>query len=429
VSGGARALPLLLLAATATALVGGCQLRSSEPERIVLIVVDTLRRDHVSAYGGPARTPAIDRLAARGQVYTNAVASFHQTSMSMGALFSGRTPSIESGDFAQPLHWNGRNWCGLARLAPAPSEPGGAAVTEPCVPRNVPTLAETMRAKGYRTVGVVSNEFLYRPAGFDRGFDEWIEVAPAPMGDPAQEGMAAKRMRAAPFVNQAVAAVLDRQPAGRLFLYVHFMDAHDWDLHGAYDKAVRIADNGVGFLVSALERRGLLESAVVVLTADHGEALGERHGALTARGHVGNPSFEQVLQIPLIVAPALAGDPERFLRSEDVFRLLADVAGAPAEAASELEPGELYLSETHYQTYRDEQFKSTRRRQDGALQLFDLARDPAESADVAIKNPEVVQRHAKRMGQLGRALAAAGMRATTLSPEDAARLKALGYAQ
>jgi hypothetical protein len=230
-------------------------------------------------------------------------------------------------------------------------------------------------------------------------------------------------------VNQAVAAALDRQPAGRLFLYVHFMDAHDWDLHGGYDQAVRIADNGVGFLVSALDRRGLLESAVVVLTADHGEALGERHGALIAQGHVGNPSFEQVLQIPLIVAPALAGDPARFLRSEDVFRLLAEVAGASVEAASELEPGELYLSETEYQTYRDPQWKSTRRRLDGALQLFDLAHDPAETADVAIKNPEVVQRHAQRMGQIGRALAAAGTRATTLSPEDAARLKALGYAQ
>ena len=63
------------------------------PERIILIVADTLRRDHLSPYGSELETPAVARLARRGQVFTNAVSSFHQTTMSMAALFTGRTPS------------------------------------------------------------------------------------------------------------------------------------------------------------------------------------------------------------------------------------------------------------------------------------------------------------------------------------------------
>ncbi|MBC8341001.1 MAG: sulfatase-like hydrolase/transferase, partial [Proteobacteria bacterium] len=68
------------------------------PERIILILVDTLRRDHVSLYSDKVPTPNIERIAARGQVYTNASSAFHSTTMSMAALFSGHTPSIEFGN-------------------------------------------------------------------------------------------------------------------------------------------------------------------------------------------------------------------------------------------------------------------------------------------------------------------------------------------
>ena len=68
------------------------------PQRVILIVIDTLRSDHVSCYGSASATPAIDAIAARGQRFTRATSSFHQTSMSMGAMFTGRTPSIETGE-------------------------------------------------------------------------------------------------------------------------------------------------------------------------------------------------------------------------------------------------------------------------------------------------------------------------------------------
>jgi arylsulfatase A-like enzyme len=127
-----------------------------------VIVVDTLRADHLSPYGSSLSTPNVARLAARGQVFTNVTASFHQTSMSMGALFTGVTPSIESDRREKPLEWTGRTWCGMARFSTAADREG-------CLPAGLDTLGAAMTRAGYHTVGVVSNPFLFRPAGFDRG--------------------------------------------------------------------------------------------------------------------------------------------------------------------------------------------------------------------------------------------------------------------
>lgn len=418
-----RLAPVLILVVVIGALVGSGLFAGRRPRHLVLIVVDTLRRDYVSAYGGAVPTPNIDRLAAAGQTFTNDTASFHQTTMSMGALFTGRTPSIESGTTATPLDWNGRTWCGLVRLTPPGSD-------EPCVPRELPTLAEGMRRAGYRTIGVVSNQLLFRPAGFDRGFDEWIEVgATASASGAPEDPMASRRARAAAHVNRAVADTLDRHAGRGVFLYVHFMDAHDWDLHGSYDAAVRALDAGIGDLLDILERAGVLAHAVVVLTSDHGEALGERHPLPTTSGHMGDPSFEQLLRIPLIVAPAPADDPTRFLRSEDVFRLLHRLAGVGAPPPRDLARDETYLSERQYQTYRRGRWKSVRRRADWSFHLFDLEADPGETRDLAARYPEVSRGQARRMAEIARSLAATGDRPATLSPDDVRRLRALGYVQ
>ena len=70
-------------------LVGGCGTNEPfVPERVIFILVDTLRADYIGSAGGPVPTPHLDRLAAEGQLLTRAVASFNVTSMSMGAIFS-----------------------------------------------------------------------------------------------------------------------------------------------------------------------------------------------------------------------------------------------------------------------------------------------------------------------------------------------------
>ena len=196
----ARALgrAILILATIASA---GCGGGVSQPRNIILIVVDTLRRDYVSPYGSTLSTPNVQRLADRGQVFSNAVASYHQTTMSMAALFTGRTPSTESGNPKKSLSWSGRHWCGMARFADGPDDS--------CVPQGMTTLAEDLREAGYSTLAVVSNRLLFAPAGFDQGFDRWIEVA-ARQSDLAPEILA--RHRSAKRVHTALERALQSPP-------------------------------------------------------------------------------------------------------------------------------------------------------------------------------------------------------------------------
>jgi len=421
---------LALLALLATQLAGplACSLWGPKPpERLILIVIDTLRRDHLGVYGAPVPTPNIDALAARGQHFTNVVASFHQTTMSMGSLFTGRTPSFEAGD-AHILAWNGDNWCGLARLAVKPG-------SDACLPASVPTLAEALRDAGYWTIGVASNQFLYEPSGFSRGFDDWVQVDDRP----PVAGKASRRRLSNPYqsrtwhsVNRSAIVALNRRPRDRFFLYVHYVDVHDYRFQKiTYAAAVQEMDQGVGRLLAQLESAKLLEGSVVVLVSDHGEQLGEMHNFPGENprsfGHYGNPSFQEQLRIPLIVAPARGGNPERFLRSQDIFQLLLEIGGVKRAASEDLEPDELFVGEARYRTYRRDRWKSFVRREDGRHFLYDLEADPLERSDVSAKFPEVTAAHALRIDQLTRSLTARGVPQREMTESERDRLRALGY--
>lgn len=399
--------------------------RERLPERVILIVVDTLRRDHVSAYGGEPRTPAIDALAARGQLFTNAAASFHQTTMSMASLFTGRTPSIESEDPGATVSWDGDTWCGLSRFA----ESGG---DESCLPEALPTLAERMRAAGYWTIGVVSNQFLFEPSGFGRGFDDWVEVGDRPSDTGLSAAMPLPNPQKSRYwwpVNGAAIEALNRRRSDRFFLYVHYMDVHDHAFKKvAYAEAVATADTGVGRLLDNLERAALLEDAVVIFTADHGERLGERHALQGQPRHYGNPSFQELLEVPLIIAPPVVEDPGRLLRTQDLFYLIQEIAGLNPGRMPELGPDELFVGERRFRTYRSGRWKSSVRRADGAHFLFDLAADPGEKRNAAAAHPEVVAAHRLRLEQLSRELGARGPRAPReLTELERETLKILGY--
>lgn len=408
-------------------LASGCSWLESGPRRILFIVVDTLRSDHLSVYGSELRTPQVAALAARGQVFTNVRASFHQTSMSMAAMMTGRTPSIESGDPREPLPWNSSTWCGLARFS--------AGSGDTCIPRSVPTLAERLREAGWWTAGVVSNQFLYEPSGFGRGFVEWTEVDERKpvMGPASRKGVKDPRhSRYAHVVNKAAFAAADRAPSGRAFLYVHYIDVHDYGFLGLpYAEAVVRMDAALGDLLAGLEERGFLEDAVVILTSDHGERLGEDHafpGELPNNvGHYGNPSWEEMLRIPLIVAPAVVENPSRVLRSQDFFQLVLRIAGLRPAASSDTIPDELFLSELYFRTYRRGRFKTTLRRRDGKAFLYDLETDPAEQHDLAADRGLLVLKHRTRVNELSGSLAAEAAPVKELSDADRARLRALGY--
>jgi arylsulfatase A-like enzyme len=421
-----RRIAVVLTVALLAAATAGCARR--RPERIVLVVIDTLRRDRVSCYGGATPTPNIDALATTGLRFTNVSASFHQTTMSMAALFTGRTPSTESDAPERPLAWTGQSWCGLARFGDEHAA---------CVPSAVPTLAEALRDVGYATVGIVSNPLLFRPGGYDRGFGDWVEVDAAPdwtqllkraRPRPLPRGFDQAQRRSGSRVNAAVHDWLARRGGDHFFLYVHYMDAHDSAMVGtAYDDGVEASDAAFGDLVRMLGTANLLHDTVIVLTADHGEALGEPHPLPALRGHFGEPAYEPLMRIPLIVSPPIARDPARFMRTDDTFRLVKEIAGATDVAPPDLGTEEVFQSEQLFRTYRDGRWKSIWRRDERDGHLFDLVADPEERNDVASGHPDILATHSARLATLGRELGTRGGRNSEPSAQDRERMRALGY--
>jgi arylsulfatase A-like enzyme len=392
----------------------------------VLIVVDTLRRDFVSAYGSEHPTPEIDAIAARGQVFERYLAAFHQTSMSMAALFSGRVPSIESPNPREALPWNGTTWCGLVRFATEPKE-------QECIPASLPTLAERLQEAGYWTMGTFSNYLLFEPSGFARGFDDSVEVGRrAPTG--SMQVLRNRRAywydRRGETVQRAVEMLVERRPQGRFFLYVHYMDVHDYWLRKiSYEEGVALSDEAIGRLIDHLESAGLLDDAVIILTSDHGQSLGEVHPTEPEPSHGGNPSYQQLLRVPLIIAPPVFEDTRSAMRTDDLYYKILEIAGVEAARPdSPLAPGELFTTESSYRTYQNGRWKSTEHRGTSDYQLFDLDDDPSEQRNVAHENREIVQEHRQRIDHLGRALAPAYVpKQRASSARDLERLRALGY--
>jgi arylsulfatase A-like enzyme len=412
------------LALALVAALVACTPEGPRFERVVLIVVDTLRRDHVWPYDPGAPTPNVRRLAERGQVFTNAVASFHQTTMSMAALFTGETPSLETDSRAEPLPWNGRTWCGLSRLA--------TSERDSCIPRHLGTLAEDLRDADYWTIGVATNVFLYRPSGYDRGFIDWVQLGKG-RGDERRtrqhrDQVVARRGERA---TQAAIRALERRPHDRFLLYVHYMDVHDWAPmdRESYAGGVAAMDDALGTLLDYLEKQGLLEDALVVFTSDHGEMLASDRAIQRRQSHLGNPSFEPVLEIPLIVAPAVFDDSSRLVRSQDIGGLVKQIAGIGAQASRDLEPDELFLAEKRWQTYRKGRFKSMFRRKNMRGWLFDIETDPGEKINLVEERPDIALEHLRRVVELTHSLAGQVAEGEELTEQDRERLRALGYLQ
>jgi arylsulfatase A-like enzyme len=435
-----RRLPILLLSfpLAIAGCLGGGERAPTPPPKIALILVDTFRSDYIASLGGPVPTPNLDRFVAEAATAPNAAGSFHQTTMSMGALFAGATPSLESGDRIRPLEWNGSTWCGLARFGT------GDAQSE-CLPRSRRTIVEKLKAAGYETAGVMSNELLFRPAGFDRGFDIWREVGGAEPRDAATNRVEwANRARAArgagPVIEAALEA-LDDLDGPRSFLYVHFMDAHDWFTPknparsmkeiGNYGRAVQSFDAEFGRFLQELDDRGWNDDAVVILASDHGEALNEPHPVEAFPTHLGNPSYQTVLRVPFAVGPPRYFDASaaegRIWRSEDVHRWLARLVGEDPGENGPLEDDEVFVTERLFQTLLRGTWKYSRSRRERIRLLFDLEADPGETRNVAGARPRIVEEFERRLDELSQTLASAPAGAAELSTRDAERLRALGY--
>src|SRR5262245_47020386 len=240
------------------------------PASLILITLDTTRADHLPPYVAGS-LPAIEQLAREGVVFDKAIASVPLTLPSHSSLFTGRNP---------PAHDVRVNATVLA--------PG------------VPTLAESLRTAGYRTAAFVGSVVLDPDRGLGRGFDVYHDVN----GAPGQQGSRRLRRPADEVIDDAL-TWLPATTDAPFFMWVHLFDAHApyagpessaGASGGSYAGALAFMDSQIARLVAALESRGMLDRTAMIVTADHGESLGE-HGE---RGH-GIFVYESALRVPLIV--------------------------------------------------------------------------------------------------------------------------------
>ncbi|RMH38028.1 MAG: hypothetical protein D6689_20355 [Deltaproteobacteria bacterium] len=279
------------------------------PDRpnIVLITIDTLRADHVGAYGYPRpTTPALDALAADGALFRNAWAHAPSTRYSVPAILTGRYPLAVDYDYS--VWW-------------------------PALSPRATTIAERLAALGFHTGAILNYRYFDRKRRMDQGFAEYDnENARLHSGrDPAKTTGSSSREQ----TDKAI-AFINRNRFRQFFLWVHYYDPHyTYERHPGtpsfgnrpidlYDHEIRYTDTHIGRLLDELKATGLYDKTIVVVTGDHGEGFGE-HGVDKHGYHL----YAAQTRVPLIVrVPGLAPRTIRMPAGHiDIAPTLVNLAG------------------------------------------------------------------------------------------------------
>jgi len=434
----------LLAALAGAVLLTGCGRDAAPsggpPRNVILITVDTLRADHLTSYGYPRETsPAVGELAQAGTLFEHAEAQWPKTGPSFASMFTGQYPQTTGITHDAAVH----------------------------VPDAYLTLPELFQHLGYSTVAVVSNGVLSSDLGWNTGFDEYLEtgrLAPEPSDDPAEYRKYLNARR----VNQLALPLLERHADDEhLFAWFHYSDPHApyllpedeenpfvgdaWftgeeiapleegrhvvlgdheELRyyvASYDANVRFADRHIGELLARADELGLLENALVVFTADHGESLGE-HGYYFGHGRL---PYEPGAHVPLVVRwPGRVEAGRRIPRVVelvDLYPTLLDLV-APGREVPGLEghslapflvddrpepPADAFryaFSEagggsptTHFRTVRDDRWKLVYHPPLGSQprlwELYDLETDPGETENLVETETREFQRLRSVLGK------------------------------
>jgi choline-sulfatase len=279
----------------------------------LLVTIDTLRADHVGAYGYAAgQTPALDRLAREGVLLEDAVVQVPQTRPSHASILTGRYP------YEHKIRDN----------------------YSPPLDSKLPTLASLLKARGYATAAFIGAYPVARPSGLDQGFDVYDD--PFGAGEHATTRQPRQERTAGEVVDKALGWLAQPRTAP-FFAWVHFFDPHapyeppaPFDKRFAkspYDGEVAYADSQLARLLEWLDRSGLRKQTVVWVTSDHGEGLGE-HGEDEHMIFV----YDTTLRVPALVSwpgrlPAAARVGGQF-RSIDIVPTALELLGVPAAATS-----------------------------------------------------------------------------------------------
>src|ERR1700676_3452226 len=287
--------------------------RTSSPD-VFLITIDTLRADHLGCYGyKQIETPALDLLAADGIRFTQAFTHSPITNTSHITILTGLLPSVHGvTDFGVPLS-----------------------------PQHV-TAAELLKKRGYQTaafIGAVILDSTPLAPGADRGCD-FSDTFPAKTEAKQRWGRVERRGME---VVAHAEAWFQKHRTGPHFVWVHLYDPHDpyepplpfsekYKDH-LYDGEIAYAVSAVAHWIAFLKKAGVYHNAIIIVTGDHGEGLGE-HGEETH----GLFLYDSTLHIPLILKPpsktAGATHPGSIVDSEvrttDVLPTILSIAGAAA---------------------------------------------------------------------------------------------------
>lgn len=441
-----RPIPILLALGLGVACRDG---RPAPHPPVILISLDTTRADRLGCYGAPrATSPNIDRLAAEATVYTRAVSTSSWTLPAHASLFTGKLTTSHG------AHYDPAGPLDLASVIEAPAE--WRAYRARPLPESERTLAELLRDAGYATAGFAAGPWLKRPFGLAQGFETWDD-----------SGIDSANGRRADRLTDAALLWLARAGERPLFLFLNYFDPHGpyvapepygraflasgaplsdgvpqgEELRARYDGEILFMDHHLGRLLEELKRNGLYDSALIVVTADHGELLDEQ-GRI---GH-GQSLTEPELRIPLLVkrprgeaAPARSDAPVQLI---DVLPLILERLGLPAPPGiqggvppvvghpivAEVYPLEALSADGHWRALYEGRRKFLWSSL-GRHALFDLERDPGETRNLVAGERERFDRTAGLLARYLDSLPRPGDAgpARALDPQTQEALRSLGY--
>ena len=247
---------------------------ASGPLNLVIITLDTTRADRIGAYGArDVETPALDGLAREGVLFEQAVAVAPLTLPVHSSIFTGRFP---------PEHGVRDN--------------GGFFLDDKQI-----TLAEVLKARGYRTGGFVAAYVLDSKWGISQGFDTYFDDFD--LGEAKGLSIGAIQRPANEVVDKALPWIQEAKDTP-FFAWIHFYDPHTpyrppepyatrYKGH-PYNGEMAFVDSQVGRVVAQLKSMGLYDRTVVVVMGDHGESLGD-HG----EGQHGFFIYNSVTHVPV----------------------------------------------------------------------------------------------------------------------------------
>jgi len=412
--------------------------RSSEPLNVLFIVVDTLRADHVGCYGyDEVDTPHIDDLAARGARFRTVVTSAPVTAPSVATLVTSTFPCFHGVRDNELFSLN----------------------------TDLPSLASVFRGAGYETAGFVGSAVLDRRYGFGEGFDHYDDDMsaefPVYSGSylPQTQELQGTQRRADRVTDAALRWIREHGKDGPFFCFVHYFDPHDpYDppppfggrySDSPYDGEIAYTDEQVGRLLHEVENSSQDGDVLIVLTADHGEGLGEHaertHGFFLYDSTVLVPL---VFHLPDVISPNTIFESQ--VRTADVMPTILDLAGLPVPETAQglsLAPalrGEedlrdrnayvetfhtLYSYEWHeLQALRTPDWKYVRAPE---AELYDLRADPGEKKNLFQVKPEPASKLEGSLAVLEERLESGSerYRASESERDDemAAKMRVLGY--